>query len=191
MSIDTLALFISHLDTQDMAASTIRSHLSAISYVHKLNNWADPTGAFVIQKLLAACHSNNPCYDLRLPITKCILSKLLRALNNVCESSHETKLLKAMFALAFHAFLRVGEMTVPASGVDNPHNLTFSQIQLNHNIVVTFVSFKHSRGTPFSLTVAPQSDIHSCPVALVKSYVLVRGNREGPLFEFSKKKKNV
>ena len=73
LPIDMLALFISHLDTLRMAPSSISS-LSAISYIHELNNWANPTNAFLVQKIVAGCYKKAPSFEARLTITKLRLS---------------------------------------------------------------------------------------------------------------------
>ena len=67
LSTATITLFISYLRARKLAASTITSYLSAISYVHKMKGLRDPTKAFLIQKLLIAV-SKQRSPDTRLPI---------------------------------------------------------------------------------------------------------------------------
>ncbi|KAL3877049.1 hypothetical protein ACJMK2_034804, partial [Sinanodonta woodiana] len=62
-------------------------------------------------KLLQACHRNKVSCDVRLPIDKCILEKLIRATTFTINSWYKQLLFRAMFSLAFHAFLRIGEIT--------------------------------------------------------------------------------
>ena len=49
--------------------------------------------------------------DMRLPITLPVLKQLLDALPFVTYSFDQQQLFSAMFLLAFHAFLRIGEIT--------------------------------------------------------------------------------
>ena len=59
---------------------------------------------------------NSSCLqDPRLPITLLLLHKLCSALNHTCSSLRSRTLFQLMFLLAFHAFLRVGEMTLSHS----------------------------------------------------------------------------
>lgn len=74
--------FISHLHFQNLSASTITSHISALSYVHKLCNANDPTHHFVVRKILKGCQQLKNSPDTRMPITKPILLKILSALQN-------------------------------------------------------------------------------------------------------------
>ena len=51
VSVNNLALFISYLSAKKFASSTISTYVSALSYVHKLGNFPDPTKNFLMQKL--------------------------------------------------------------------------------------------------------------------------------------------
>ena len=112
ISESVLALFISHLYRAGYSPATVSSHISAIGYIHKLRGVSDPTTTFLVQKLLSACHKLSKQFDLRMHIDKPMLSKLLGALDFTVPGKHHRALYKAMFCLAFHAFLRIGEMTV-------------------------------------------------------------------------------
>ena len=153
--------------------------------MNELNNWTNPTNAFLVQKIVAGCYKKAPSFDARLPITKDILTKLLSALDFTAGSRHLCALYKAMFSVAFHAFLRVGEMTVSSAGTDNPHNLLFSQIAIEESLSITFTSFKHCKGPPFVLIVSkqPESLTEICPVRLLQQYLGVRGAKPGALFQ--------
>ena len=59
LSVNSVALFIAHLSTTRLAPATISTHISAISYVHKLKGYADPTKAFLILRLLSATKSRS------------------------------------------------------------------------------------------------------------------------------------
>ena len=62
-----LALFISYLRARKLAASTITSYFSAISYVHKMKGLRDPTKTFLVQKRLTAVDKQKSP-DTRLPL---------------------------------------------------------------------------------------------------------------------------
>jgi hypothetical protein len=85
--------------------------------------------------------------DARLPIAKDILIKLMNALPFVIQNVDNQLLLKAMFALAFYAFLRIGEITTK-------HNLNGSEV-----LQVSNVSFN-----------AEDKDINGLSVHLLPKY---------------------
>lgn len=99
-------LFASHY-----SSNSIASHLSAISYIHEILNIHYPTQAFVAKKILKGCQSLNPSKDSQLSITPEILQKILNALEHTVSTFLHRCLLKALFQLSFHAFLRLGEIT--------------------------------------------------------------------------------
>ena len=105
-----LALFISYLSAKKLAPSTITSYLSAISYVHKIKAYTDPTNkSFLIHKLLTAV-SRQRLADLRLPFTRPVLHELIESLQHTTSSAFQRCLYSAMFLLAFYNFFRVGEL---------------------------------------------------------------------------------
>jgi integrase len=185
--ISTVALFVAHQFSANYASSTITSHLSAIGYIHKLLNLPDPTGSFVIQKMLHAARKIRPAYDTRLPITKSILHRLITALDHTSTSNFRRKTFKAMFLLAFHAFLRVGEITHQSS-VSRDNIITLAQVNLTGlpatQVSIAFLQYKHSQGTPFHLTIRSQSEHAFCPVHNLIVYLELRGNTPGPLFAY-------
>jgi hypothetical protein len=92
--------------------------------------------------------------------------------------------MSAMYLLAFHAFLRIGEITVNNSKTHNPNLIQFHQISIhNDQAVLTFSAFKHHHGPPVILAVQSQ---HSpcCPVSHLSQYISARGSSAGPLFQF-------
>ena len=109
VSSSQLALFISYLSAKKLAPSTITSYLSAISYVHKIKSYTDPTKYFLIHKLLTAV-SRQRLADLRLPITRPVLHEVIKSLQHTTSSAFQRCLYSAMFLLAFYGFFRVGEL---------------------------------------------------------------------------------
>lgn len=181
VSVPTISLFLAHLVSISLASSTIATYMSAISYVHKLNDIPDPTNTFIVRKLLSSCRKVNPTTDHRLPITKVLLHRLIEALQHTTISFYDRFLYRAMFTLAFHAFLRVGEMTV-TSGATN-HNLQRNQVTISPSkLEICFLHYKHSTGTPFTLTVKEQSDRVVCAVHHLNKYIQLRGDSPGPFF---------
>ena len=77
--------FVAHLFQLGYAPSSIATTLSAISYIHKIHEVADPTAAFVIRKLLQGAAKLRPSVDSRTPITQYIFYLLVRSAPNVID----------------------------------------------------------------------------------------------------------
>lgn len=107
-----IAQFILFMFIKNYQPSTIASYVSAISYMHKINFYSDPTDSFLVKKVMKGAQNLRGSVDNRLPITKQILSRLMTAVPSVIQSHFNHFLLKAMMSLAFYCFLRVGEMAL-------------------------------------------------------------------------------
>ena len=111
---DALALFVAYLAENNYSAATTLTYVSALGYVHRLGSLPDPTKSEMIKCALKGYAKINPTLDSRLPITLPILEQVISACEQTLSSCFQRKLIRAMFALAFFAALRVGEMTITA-----------------------------------------------------------------------------
>lgn len=71
---------IGHLFWKQYSPSSIASHVSAISYVHKLLQLNDPTNSFIVRKLIKGCNNLSGTSDTRLPITMDILKNIMQGI---------------------------------------------------------------------------------------------------------------
>ena len=174
------ALFVTFLHTRRYAYSTIVTYSSAVAFFHKLHSFPDPTQHFLVQKSLLGIRKISKRIDARLPITIDILGSLSSSLDHLSMHMYDKILLRAMFSLAFFAFMRVGEFTVSQAP---QHTLQLADVKLAPaTIHVTFRSFKHSR-SPVSIQIVPfESNPYICPVRSLSSYLRQRGASPGPLF---------
>ncbi|XP_033762090.1 uncharacterized protein LOC117343724 [Pecten maximus] len=184
-SVQCLSLCIAYSSTRGLAASTIPTYVSAIGYYNKLAGHPDPGNNFVIHKMLKGYSKLNRATDLRLPITYHILCKLLTGVKHTTGSRYERTLLQAMFLLAFHSFLRKGEIT-QRSKSDDPcitsTGLIFTKSKgIISQFSFTLQHFKGHYGNPVTLNVLANSSINS-PVKAMLNYVKMRGANSGPLF---------
>ena len=152
--------------------------MSAIGYVHKLKAVPDPTSSSLILELLQACHKQQKSFDPRMPIVKPMLECLIITLVHTGTDHYRQHLFQAMFALAFFAFLRIGEITI--RGKDRQKNQI--RMQTRH-FKLKFISYKHSQGQPFSLSVEAQGQ-GPRPVQAMQAYLQVQGDRPGPPFQY-------
>ena len=104
-----------------------------------------------------------------------------------------SKLLKAMYLLAFHAFVRVGEITgqLPPNGNNlqlNNIKFTFDNSQLPIAIEIRMSYFKHSSGKHIPVLLVQQntSQTDLCPGKVLWEYLKLRmANMNSPQLLFS------
>ncbi|XP_070173728.1 uncharacterized protein [Littorina saxatilis] len=159
------------------APSTIMSAVSAIGFVQKVMDVRDLSNAVLIRKMLQGSKQLNGSPDMRLPITLHILEKMVEASHIVIGSMYARLIFQAMCALAFHALLRVGEMTL------SHNNWQREDISIEEDgMSITFRKFKHSMGAVVRHTVKPCQKGSICAVSLVQRYLQMRRGSTGPLF---------
>ena len=176
-----IPLFISYLSFRKLAFSTITAYLAAISYVHKLRGFPDPTKSFFIQN---SALSRQRSVDIRLPVTRPVLHELIRSLRFTNSSAFQHSLYATMFLVAFYGLFRIGELatksTRVASSVVQFNNLTFLS---THEAKLSISNYKHNTSNkPFDIILAREVSQPFCPVAALRQYCSTRGDRPGPLF---------
>ncbi|XP_070179533.1 uncharacterized protein [Littorina saxatilis] len=172
-----LIRFVAFMHERKYASSSITSAVSAISFVHKVVGADDPADSLFVRKMLQGCKRLSNPADARLPITLHILDKVVGASQKTMGNLYAQTRFKAMCTLAFHALLRVGEMT------SSPNTLQQEDVYVEvDSLTITFRKYKHSTGATSQLTVKACSNEHICAVAMMKNYLRVRGARTGSLF---------
>ena len=106
LSTEDTALFIAFLFERGLAIATIRSHLSSISYSHRMAGFSTPTDSFFVNKLLKGATNLFPSIDQRYPITLPILNSILEIIPSLAPNFYLRTLYSAMASTAFYAFLR-------------------------------------------------------------------------------------
>ena len=186
VSVTNTGRFVTYLHLLGYAPSTIRTHLSAIAFVHKLQQLPDPSGHFVVKKLLGPIANSVCSAPTRLPITIDILNTLVSVLPLVLTSPYDVLMYAAMFRSLFWGFLRIGEVAVSS----NPaHILCASNISVLYSqsvpvaFKITFASYKHAPpGTTAHIQVNKHDSQVTCPVQALLAYFQARGARPGHLF---------
>ena len=187
VSQSTVSQYVIYLFRSDLAAASIQSYMSAISFIHKINEWPDPTQSFFLKKLLKGIHNMKGRVDCRLPITKDILHQIVLSTDQVLHSYMKALLCRAMFLLAFHAFLRIGEITTTALH-DTQHILQVSDTEFSPNfdtLNITIRHFKHSNQQPVTISISQAANPTVCPVRTIRNYLETYGHKNGPLFQFA------
>lgn len=181
-----LANFIGILFSQNYSPSSIASHVSAISYVHKIMDLPDPGHCFLVRKLLKGCQNISRQCDSRLPITPDILKKILLALNHTVSSSNLRTLLKSFFLLAFNAFLRLGEIAVRDPQYTNLVVQRSDVTLQSSGVQIVLRHYKNNKDqTPIVLFLKAQTSSKFCPVLHLTQYLAQFRHSSGPLFQFT------
>ena len=184
----TLALLVAYLFNRRYASSTVNTYVSAIEYFHRLAGLRDPTKTFYISEMLKGYGKVGYKLDSRLPITLPILVRIMEVSECFCVTQYEFLMFKAMCAMAFFAFLRIGEITVSRRDSVSGNLLQLDQVSRQHSgkgnvvsLIITFTRYKHNYNQiPFSIVLTRQPK--ACPVQSFLDYVTVRGTEDGPLF---------
>lgn len=191
ITLEHLVLFIAFCMHKQLAYSTVLTYISMLNYVQKLAGFRDLSHNFVIKKSLEGFRKLKAKPDSRLPITPVILRRLVSSLEHLGFSHFTVVLLRAMYLLAFHAFLRVGEIT--GSGSDNRNNIPIDAVNFLFNnkihpyaLELNMTHFKHYNGKSFQKFLILSNAQHPmlCPVNAVWEYCKLRGQLGGPLFCF-------
>ncbi|XP_062570433.1 uncharacterized protein LOC134232478 isoform X2 [Saccostrea cucullata] len=186
--VEHLVLFISNCYQKGLAPQTVCTYLSALAHFSKMKGHVDPTQNFVIKRTIQGFQKLKSRADVRMPITPSILQKLVNSLYLCTSSFYEKCLFKAMFLLAFHAFLRIGEIT---STTKSSTVLPLAAIQLEKypnakpkEMTLTLTNFKHHQGKPpVTFQIAADTEKpETCAVLAMFDYLHVRGEEDGPLF---------
>ena len=100
-SIGALAAFVAHLFSQNYAPATLLTYMSALSYVHKLADMADPTQHFVIKKLLVGAQKLAAKPDTLYPLPPQSCIRLLMPLPLLFHLTMSATCSKACFCCPF------------------------------------------------------------------------------------------
>ena len=144
----TIALYISHLSQEGLAPSTVASHLSVLSYVHKLQGFKDPGASFLVSKVLVGIKKMNDSVVVRSPILHDMLCKLMDSSTHVTDNVYESTLVEAMYSTMFYAFLHIGEVT------KSQHNILLSHVHGSQSkMVIKFLIFTYHSGLMVNVNV--------------------------------------
>ena len=182
--------FIMFLKAKTYAPTTITSAVSALAFINKLYGINDQHSHFVILKMLEGYRRTANTPDSRLPITLDILHRLIDAVPHIGLSHFNQTLIKAMQLLAFHAFLRIGEMTIRSSGDTLSHPIMAADCTINFtngtpsSLDLNIHNSKHNMGRTFHINILSTSNIY-CPVMAMHSYLSLAKPAGGTLFQFS------
>ncbi|KAJ8300326.1 hypothetical protein KUTeg_021845 [Tegillarca granosa] len=179
--LDHIMLFIAYLSRQSRTASTISSYMAALSFIHKINNWSDPSHTFLVTKALEGMKRLRPQKDCRAPITIEFLQKIYCELPNVCLSYYEVLLFRSAYTLAFFGLFRVGELVFTTNSMANRpllySDINFSTSQGRSMLTVQLrFSKTDQRGKSCRVHLAELRNNPICPVSNVREFLRKRSS---------------
>ena len=170
--------FIAFFSDKGRAPSCITSYLSALSFIHKLNNLPDPAESQIVQKSLQGIRKQHPVSNDRMPITRHLLHKMCEyapvALGNV----YDNTMFKALALLAFHGFFRLGELAGKRSA-STPVQLAGVEFYTEGLRLV--VETSKTSSVP-QVVFVKRITTQWCPVQATAQFLEKRGTKPGQLF---------
>ena len=174
-----MILFLTSLHQNDLSSSTIRSAGSALAFLHNLQGMPDPIETFIVRKFLQGLSNLSTSQDIRLPITRGILNRMIKSLSVMGFSLYKVLILRAMYLTLFHGFLHIGEATLKTS-TSSP--ILFKDLTLTSSeAVIILHQFKHSK-EPHRVGLSSAIEEEMCPVHALQQFCEIRGSYPGLLF---------
>ena len=138
----------------------------------------------MVNKMLKGFQMVNPTKDSRVPITLQMLQAFPMAFKNVTSSAYDAPLFSTAFSVAFFGFLRIGEIIAAGKSGDNSRIIQISDVvAYDENVKITLRFSKTDQyGESATLVFYPSQQKHICPVSLIKTFLQVRPEAQGPLF---------
>ena len=179
-----VALFVTSLHHRSLAYSTIRTYISALSFLFRLQSQADPTSALLVVKALQGVQNLARNKSSLLPISKSLLHHLITVIPKCVSVQYDRVMFTSIFLLTYYACLRIGEVVVSAnpSNTLQLHQLTRTSIASQPAYFISFLHFKHSNHRTPTITLLSIDDNTFCPVHSLNEYLRLRGQAPGPLF---------
>jgi len=190
-----LCYFVAHLANSSLKHCSIKSYLSAVRFLHIAEGFSDPFEPhlnrlqYTLRGIKRIEAENGGENRERLPVGPNTL-RCIRAVWDQESSDPDKIMLWAACCLGFFGFLRAGEFTVPAdNSFDSEVHLCFSDVAVDNPAQpqVIQITIKQSKTDPFRKGIKlylgkTSSDL--CPVVSLLNYLVIRGNKPGPLFIF-------
>ena len=188
-----LSRFVAYMREEGLRYQTVKTYLAAVRHMQISHEMGDPKiGSMARLELVIRGMKKEQAGQparTRLPITPEILSRIHQHWKGRWEE-WDIAMLWAAMILCFYGFLRAGEVVVPSdTGFDPSQHLTYNDIAVDNRRQPSFitVTIKQSKTDPFRkgvTVVIGRAAGPLCPLVAVLSYMAMRQQGEGPLFQF-------
>ena len=186
---DRLALFVGYLIQSGKQSSTIRSYISAIRAVLKIEGIDINDDVYLLGALTRACKLKNDRIRVRLPLKRSLLNVLIGKLDDLFpKQPYLVKLYRALFIITHSGLFQIGEVT------ESPHVVKAKNVLIGTNKkklkFILWTSKTHGLGDKPQIIKIESTDSdpllkkseHSgddnglkwCPFSIMREYLAVR-----------------
>ena len=178
---DRVTLYCAFLVQQGRKSTTIKSYISAIKWVLKMDGYELNQNSMLLQSLTKACKLKNDVVTTRLPISDKLLELILFEINRIFSTqAYLCILYQTMLALGYYGLFRIGELT------KSEHSILAKNVHLGTNkeklMIVLYSSKTHGKNCiPQKIKITANAQVqfkqkrYFCPFALTDKYLKIRG----------------
>ena len=184
---DRTTMFCAYMiDKGTTQSSTVKSYVSAIKCILKIDGYKWRDDQVVLSSLTKACRLANDCRSCKLPIQRPLLEMILFEICRVYENQlYLCKLYQAIYILGYYGLMRVGEMT------QGDHPVKACNVHMGHKknkiLLILYSSKTHSRANPPQKIKISELQEHNnqqakkrntvlfCPFSILRKYIEARG----------------
>ena len=193
-----VTLFCTYLVDKGTQSSTIRSYISAIKHMLKMDGYHWSDNDLLLSSLTRACKVINDTYHQRRPITKTILEIMLFELERLFSKDLYLEVIyKAVFIVAYYGLFRIGELAADTGAYSSNHAVKACNVHLGKNkdkiLFVLYTSKTHGKESlPQKVKISANrskqcgssqkakkpGQSHFCPFKVFCDYMVLRGGYE-------------
>ena len=177
---DRILLYCAYLVEGGRKSSTIKSYISAIKWVLKIDGYSVNNDNMIMTSITKACKISNDIVKIRMPICFNLLELLLFEVDRIYHDQvYLAVLYKTIFALGYYGLLRIGEVA------KSNHTIKAKNVHLALNkrklMLVLYSSKTHGRESlPQKIKISGNEGINIkkrnfCPFDLTGKYINLRG----------------
>ena len=189
---DRVTLFLVYITHNGAQSSRVKSYLSAIKCILKVDKYKWDDTKILIRSLTQACKLINDRVMTRMHIHKALLNLILHEIHREFQNQfYLATMYRALFALGYYGLFRVGELTYSS------HVAKACNVHVGTNkrkiLVILYTSKTHSKANiPQKIKISSNECQNkrqelTCPFTLMRNFIKIRGNFKSdsePLFIF-------
>ena len=178
LSVTVVTRYIAYNFIEGYAASTLRSHCSVISFVHKIRGMPDPTDNYVVKSMLTGFLRSRPSTVKKLGISHHMLRSMIYFVDKSSLAIGYKLLIRTLMLVAYYGAFRVGEL-ISSSNSDQHSILASNVFRVIKNgkcvaITLYLKSYKFSNGKISRIILTRKTHIDMCPVHSLLRYAAIR-----------------
>ena len=190
---DRAKLFCAFLGEKGNKSQTIKSYISAIKSIVKMDKYPWDDNKLLLSSITRACRLKNDSLSCRLPIQKGLFEMLLFEVPRIYDTQpYLTTLYQAIFCLLYYGLMRIGEVTKSIQSI-NDHSIKNHSIHVGKNkdkiLVILYSSKTHDESDypqQIKISSLKEDEKHKkvkrrnhsffCPFSIIRRYI---DNRQG------------